>query len=251
MIDAYNAETAESILPSSVRNPLRQIKWILRDGSWWTRPHDDQFQNTSRFRLGWREVVMPSCMTSGGSWNKTLGDLAQTKEDKYFRNANILGQDSGERLLFKASGCGFCGVASINLFPETRSAVVALSSGTNCGDAADFAALTYIQELFNLKPRVDILAVAQREAAERLKDWDEIVKDLIEHRDTSQPEHDVSEFTGEYCGINMIISIEQDGSTGKLLAFLDRKEDVKLELEYYNVDCYSVLPKSRDDWLVI
>lgn len=127
-------------------------------------------------------------MTSGGSWNKSLGDLAQTEQDTLCRNANILGQDYEKMLLLKSTGCGFCGVASINLFPETRSAVVALSRGINCGDVADFAASIYIQELFNLEPRIDIPAVAQRQAAERLRDWDRIGKDLDEHRDTSQPE---------------------------------------------------------------
>lgn len=99
---------------------------------------------------------MPCCMTSWESWNKILGDIAETEEDKSFRNANILGKDSQKRLLYKSAGCGFCGVLSVNLFPEARSVVVAFSSGYNCGDAADFAASIYMQESFALEPKVDL-----------------------------------------------------------------------------------------------
>lgn len=236
------------ILSKVEQNPLKQMNWIIRDGFWWTRPHGDQFDSTSRFHLAWMEVVMPSCMTSWGSWNKTLGDLAQTEEEKSFRNANILGKGSEKRLLYKSVGCGFCGVASVNLFPETRSAVVAFSSGINCGDAADFAASIYMQELFNLEPKIDIVAMADREVAQRLSDWDKIVEDLDEHRDTSQAESDFSEFIGEYRGFGITVSIKLDTVSGKMVVYLNQREDTRQELEYYNVDQYSFWPKTRDDW---
>lgn len=243
-----SAKKPMNILSNVEQNPLKQMNWILRDGFWWTRPHGDQYDSPSRFRLAWMEVIMPSCMTSWGSWNKTLGDEAETEEDKSFRNANILGQDSGRRLLIKSVGCGFCGVASVNLFPETRSAVVALSSGINCGDAADFAASIYIQELFDLKPKIDIVAVAEREVAHRLGDWDKIVEDLEEHRDVSQAERDPSEVVGEYRGFGITVSIKLDTVTGKMVVDLNKREDTRQELEYYNVDQYSFWPKTRDDW---
>lgn len=236
-----------AILSTVEQNPLKQMSSIL-DDYYWTRPNDDQFENKSNFHLAWMEVIMPSCMTSWGSWNKTLGDLAQTEEDKSLRNANILGQDSGNRLLYKSVGCGFCGVASVNLFPETRSAVVALSSGINCGDAADFAASVYIQELFDLKPKIDVLAVAEREVANRLEDWNKIVEDLSEHRDTSQAEHDLSEFVGDYRGFGIIVNVQLDTVTERLVVYMNGRKDTKQELEYYNMDQYSFWPKSRDDW---
>ncbi|KAJ4386490.1 hypothetical protein N0V93_009387 [Gnomoniopsis smithogilvyi] len=251
VMEASEGDTKKpmDILSTVTENPLKQMNWILRDGYWWTRPHDDQFNNTSRFHAAWMEVEMPSCMTSWGSWNKTLGDLAETEEDKSVRNANILGQNSGKRLLHKSVGCGICGVASVNIFPETQSAVVALSSGINCGDAADFAASVYIQELFNLEPKIDILALAEREVAKRLEDWDTIMRDLDEHRDTSQPEHDPSEYVGEYHGFGITVSIERDIATGKMMVCLNKVEATRQELEYYNVDWYSFWPKTRDEWL--
>ncbi|KAJ4416304.1 hypothetical protein N0V82_006834 [Gnomoniopsis sp. IMI 355080] len=249
VMEANEQDSAKPMdILSTVKNPLKQMNWILRDGFWWTRPHEDQFNNTSRFRLAWMEVEMPSCMTSWGSWNQTLGDLAGTDEDKRIRNANILGQNSGNRLLYKSVGCGFCGVASVCLFPETRSAVVALSSGINCGDAADFAASIYTQELFNLEPKIDIYKLAEREVKERGKEWGKIIKDLDEHRDTSQAEHDPSEFVGEYCGLGITVSIRLNTATGKMMVRLNKKEKTEQELEYYNVDKYSFWPKTRDEW---
>lgn len=250
VMDASDEDSAEpmDILSTVEQNPLKQMNWILRDGFWWTRPHDDQFDNMSRFHLAWMEVMMPSCMTSWGSWNKTLGDLAVTMEDKAERNKNILGKDSKNRLLHKSVGCGICGVASVNIFPETKSAVVALSSGINCGDAADFAASIYMQELFQLEPKINILAVARREVEKRLEDWGTIENDLKAHRDTSQPEHNTSDFVGEYRGFGIIVSIGRDTATGKLTVCLNQREDTRQELEYYNVDWYSFWPKTRDDW---
>lgn len=232
--------------PTMQHNPLKQMNSILNE-YYWTRPHDDPYGNESNFRLAWMEVVMPSCMSSWGSWNKTLGDLAQT-EDKPLRNANILGKDSEKRLLFKSTGCGFCGVASVNLFPETRSAVVAFSSGINCGDAADLAASAGIQALFDLEPKIDILAVAKNEVAHRLQDWGRIVEDLNKHRDTSQNEHDHADFVGEYRGLGIVVSIRQDTVTNNITICFNRREDIVQQLEYYNVDQYSFWPKSRDEW---
>jgi CubicO group peptidase (beta-lactamase class C family) len=43
----------------SVPNPLRQMGAIL-NGYYWTRPHNDPFQNTSQYHLTWMKVEMPS-----------------------------------------------------------------------------------------------------------------------------------------------------------------------------------------------
>lgn len=245
--DLDDIEKPMDVLSTVKRNPLKQMHSILHE-YYWTRPHDDQFGNRSNFRLAWMEAVMPSCMVSWGSWNKTLGDLAKTDEDKCLRNANILGQESGNRLLYKSVGCGFCGVASVNLFPETRSAVVAFSSGINCGDAADFAASVHIQELFDLKPKIDVLAVAKREVTKRQEDWDKIMEDLNKHRDISQAERDHSDFVGKYHGFGITVGIQRAEIADKLTVCLNGREDIIQNLKYYNVDQYSFWPESRDDW---
>lgn len=229
-------------------NPLKEMDSIL-DDYWWGRPHNDPFQNESRYHLGWMKVVMPSCMVSWGSWNKTLADNI-TAEDHSFRDANILGTQSEKRVMFKSTGCGFCGVGSVNIFPETQTAIVVLSNGINCGDAADFVASLYIQEVFDLQPRVDILSVAKAEVTTRLKDFDEIMKDLQEHRGdppASEPDH--AEFFGKYHGFGISIIVRKKADTDERLELcFNGREDLVEQLHYYNVDQYSYWPKSRDEW---
>jgi hypothetical protein len=63
--------------------------------------------------------------------------------------------------MYKITGIGFCGVGSVNIFPDTMSAIVVLSSGLNAGDPSDFTAALLMQEVFDLKSRVEILPRSQ------------------------------------------------------------------------------------------
>ncbi|CAM1508138.1 Fc.00g049860.m01.CDS01 [Cosmosporella sp. VM-42] len=240
-----NSRKSFEPLSNVEKNPIKQIGAIL-DDYYWTRPHNDPFDHEIRYHLGWLKVPMPSCMVSWGSWNKTLADEA-SEADQPARDENILGKESGERLLIKATGIGVCGTSSINLLPETRSAIVVFSSGTNCGDAADFAASVLMQELFNLQPKVDVLSMVKREVALRLKDFDNVLKDLEEHRDVSEAEAHPAEYTGEYSGLGITLVVrEAVGQDGLELCF---RSDCVKSLEYYGKDQYSYWPKSRDEWL--
>lgn len=255
VIDAFErAKAGDSGKPMKAlsdmkENPLKEMDSIL-DDYWWGRPHYDPFQNESRYHLGWMKVIMPSCMVSWGSWNKTLADNISV-EDHSFRDANILGTQSEKRLMFKSTGCGFCGVGSVNIFPETHTAIVVLSNGINCGDAADFVASLHIQEVFDLQPRVDILSVAKAEVTTRLKDFDEIMKDLQEHRgDPPASELDHAEIIGEYHGFGISIIVRDEADTdGRLELCFNGREDLVEQLHYYNVDQYTYWPESRDEWL--
>ena len=238
--------SAFKVLEHVRENPLRQMGAIL-DDYYWTRPHDDPFGHEARYHLGWMKVVMPSCMVSWGSWNGTLADNAGPEHRK-FRDAHILGaRSAGTRLLYKSTGIGFCGTGSVNLFPETRSAVVVFANGLNCVDVADFSASLLIQALFDLRPPVDIIAVAKREARVRLAEFDDVMQDLRQHRDVSRPERDHAEYVGRYHGLGIDLVI-RDKSGGMQLC-LNHRDDLVLPLEHYNVDQYSFWPKTRDDWL--
>lgn len=127
-------------------NPLKQMGPIL-NGDCWTRPHNDPFQNEAAYHFGWLRATMPTCMLSWGSWNSVFAKNA-TPEQKPFRDQMILGRSSEQRLLYRSPGVGFCGTGSVNLFPETQSAVVVFSDGLNCGDASDIVACMLTQALF-------------------------------------------------------------------------------------------------------
>lgn len=115
---------------SGVSNPLKEIDSIL-DDYYWTRPSKDDIQNPCNYHLSWLKCVMPSSMIHWGSWNKSLTAKGDGPHEHI--NSHILGRDSPQQTLYKITGTGFCGVGSINLFPDTMSAIVVMSGGLNLG----------------------------------------------------------------------------------------------------------------------
>jgi len=230
-------------------NPLKQMGAIL-NGHCWSRPHNDPFQNEAAYHLGWMRAIMPACMVSWGSWNSVL-DKNATPENKPLRDSCILGQESKKRLLYKSVGIGFYGTGSVTLFPETQSAVVVFSNGLNCADASDLAASMLIQALFDLQPRVDLLPVARKERNIRKAQFEQVMRDLEQHRDVSGPEADYADYVGRYhgLGIDLVVRRCSEDGMGKLQLCLNHREDSVWSLEYHNVDQYSYWPKTRDNWL--
>ncbi|KAI9659508.1 MAG: hypothetical protein M1821_001766 [Bathelium mastoideum] len=233
------------LLKNIAYNPLKGMREI-RDGAFWTRPHDDPYQTTSQFYLGWMKAVIPSCQLGWGSWNeKTFYDDAQTAFEY------ILGRDSGDRKIeiLKHTGLGIGSAVSINTFPQSHSSVVVLCNGLNIGDAADFTAQVYIQALFDLSPHKDIMPLVKLETERRLQEFYlEIMRGWLENRKTNDPESPLDQYVGHYRGLGITVSVRLDHDTRKLNVELNRK-DVCMTLEFYGKDMYSYMPTTRDDWL--
>jgi len=228
-------------------NPLKQMGPIL-NGYYWTHSHNDPFQNEAAYHLGWFRATMPTCMVSWGAWNSVLAKMA-TEEEKAFRDQHIIGKESKRRLLFKSVGIGFCGTGSVNLFPETQSAVVVFSNGLNCSDASDLVASSLIQALFDLQPPVDLLPVALKEKDARKAQFQQIMRDLDQSRDLSRPEANLDEYVGRYHGLAIELAVRRGSEDGKLQLCLNNREDSVHTLEHHGIDQYSYWPKTRDDWL--
>jgi hypothetical protein len=184
-----------------------------------------------------------------GSYNNLLADNAATPEQHYI-NQHILGQDSPKkRLMIKSTGQGYCGASTIQLFPETKSAIVVLSNGLNCGDAADFTASILVQELFDLQPRINILSMVAKECQNQLQQYDIFMQEWEKHRDVSKPSAPIASYEGSYRRLGLTLLVRESTTPGRLeLCFNDRM-DIVQPLEYYNVDKYSYMPKTRDQWL--
>jgi hypothetical protein len=152
--------------------------------------------------------------------------------------------------MYKITGIGFCGVGSVNIFPDTMSAIVVLSSGLNAGDPSDFTAALLMQEVFDLKSRVEILPLVDREVKVRFAEWKGIMVDWRKHRNISRPERPLQNYNGRYRGLGIILEIRQQGPGGLEVVFNGR-EEIAQALEQYNEDMYSYeyLPADRDDWL--
>jgi len=236
-------EMKPGILQDIQRNPLKQMKRI-RTG-YWTRPHDDPFQNQSEYCMGWMRAVMPSSQVGWGSYNTLTTYDAERTSHKY-----ILGTESPKRPFLKHTGLGIGTAICVHTFPDTRSAVVVLSNGLNLGDASDFTAQILIQELFDLRPRIDLMPWVKLETERRLAEFhNTIMLGWLENRNVSEAERPQEEFIGDYYGLAITLSVTRNEKTKKLQLQFNKRDDCVVQLEYYNVDKYSYMPTTRDKWL--
>ncbi|KAH6988385.1 hypothetical protein EDB80DRAFT_588635, partial [Ilyonectria destructans] len=210
----------------------------------WDRPIDDGYENNVSICNGWYRGHLP---TAGLGY---LGLIHRTAgEDPEYNAKYILGQGSKRKLFVGHSGNMNGYSSALFLFPETNSGVVALTNGMNLGDAADFAARIMIQALFNLKPYVDIVSLARREAQLHRKMYDDILVQWLANRDVIRKEADRQEYVGEYQGHNINISVVLREETGHLAMLLNSKPETLRNLEFFNQDAYSFQPTTRDEWL--
>ncbi len=233
--------------PEGRPNPLKELDAILQ-GYYWTRDNPDEFHNPWKYRLSWLECIMPSSMTHWGSWNMTVpGD---GDEQAYVDN-HILGRDSPQRKLYKTVGKGFCGTGSLIIFPETKTVIVVLSSGLNMGDSSDFTAAVLMQELFQLKLRVDIRSMVLKECTARTQAFQDIVAEWRDHRNVSESvlERPAEEYVGKYAALGITLEVRQRKHSDGLELVLNGREDMVENLDHYNEDMYSYLPTDRDTWL--
>jgi hypothetical protein len=245
-MDAYwGDDSRPQTALSGLTNPLKEVGSIL-DWHSWSRPNNDDLQKPCNYHLSWLECVMPSSMTHWGSWNKSLENNGCTPQEHI--NSAILGRHSPGQTMYKITEMGFCGVGSVNLFPVTMSAIVVLSSGLNAGDPSDFTAALLMQELFDLKERVDFMPLVDREIEVRLGDWESMMADWRKHRSVSRPERPLQDYIGRYRGLGIVLETRQREGGGLEVVF-NKREDTAQSLEQYNEDMYSYLPTNRDDWL--
>ena len=227
-------------LRSVLSNPLRQVPRILKPA--WMRPFEDPYQNESAYCIAWLRAVMPTAALNWGAVNnRTVHD----KDRTYLQY--ILGTQSPNRVVYKHTGIAYNTVSALFLFPETQSAVIALSNGRRNGDASDFAAQLLIQELFDLQPRVDVLSRATLET-QRGQDFRHrtVMRDWLENRDVSGPEREAKDFVGDYEAWATELHVRQDDSTKKLTLHFNDRSDMVVSLEYYRNDAYSFLPTTAD-----
>ncbi|KAJ0114435.1 hypothetical protein J7T55_010824 [Diaporthe amygdali] len=181
MMDAFHGDTS---------TPLKQVDTIL-DDHYWQWPARSADENVAAFHLGWLKVVLPHRMIHWGNCNQTLANGAFATDLEYI-NAHVLGQTSRKILSYQAMGTSSDGTAAVRFFPQTRSAIVVLSSGINYADPSDFTAAVMTQELFELTPRVCILPMAQRECRYQKQRFENMLSDWLKHRNTTalKPSHE-------------------------------------------------------------
>ena len=149
VMDRYEEETAAVSTDLVSSNPLGQVS-DLWNYDWWTRPIDDGFESDARYLFGWYRTTMPT-----GGLGLTSNNFGRLQDEAKSYRKYIIGQESAPRVIYGHNGVVNGSVATAYLCPTTHSAIVALSNGSDAGDAAEITAQILLQALFDLQPRID------------------------------------------------------------------------------------------------
>ncbi|KAL3460895.1 beta-lactamase/transpeptidase-like protein [Aspergillus heterothallicus] len=246
VLDAERSETDFNYNQTVANNPLKQMARVRR--GYWTRPADDpEFSTPAAYGMGWFRMDLPSSKLSAFSGNS----LSQSNGNRDHLDY-ILGRD---RAVTPFPVIGHTGgmrgsVFSVYTFPETGSAIVTATNGRDLGDASDFAAQILIQALFDLKPRVDLLPWARKEAelaAEHYRRY--IEAPWMEGRRVCDTEREQMIYVGEYAGFNGKFTLSvamSDPSSEQLTVVFNHRVDSQCPLIFYQRDVYSFLEPDED-----
>ncbi|KAM0184885.1 hypothetical protein ACHAPI_012337 [Fusarium lateritium] len=165
----------------------------------WTRPWPGKrpINDTTAYCMGWYKTTIPSQMLGFLSYNDmTREEKEQSKEPDF---DSVLGMESCKRELIAHNGVFVGSTSALYTFPETQSAIIAFANGLQDADAAEFAAQILMQALFDLKPEVDVLALARRESHLRKQHFTScILPNLEADRDTNAFEFPREQYIGDF-----------------------------------------------------
>ncbi|KAL4910214.1 hypothetical protein BDW74DRAFT_173675 [Aspergillus multicolor] len=198
VLDAERSEKDPEYKPKVPSNTLRQMTRIRR--GFWTRPSNDpEFSKDTVYCLGWFRAMLSSSMLGEFSGNYFSRDKEHRTHLEY-----ILGKTQAERFPMIGHTGGMHGsIFSAYTFPDTQSAVVTITNGRDYGDASEFTTQLLIQALFDLKPTVDLIPWARKEAELAASHYrEEIERPWEKNRRTQEHERDPTFYVGEYRGFN-------------------------------------------------
>ncbi|KAL4878092.1 beta-lactamase/transpeptidase-like protein [Aspergillus karnatakaensis] len=225
-------------------NPLKQMNRIRR--GYWTRPCDDrEVSKDAAYCMGWVRMELPSSMMGSFSGN------IHTRENPHrLHLKHIMGMENPSFLMVGHTGGMSGSIATVWTFPETQSAVVAMTNGRDLGDASDFAAQTLIQALFDLTPRVDFTSWAMKEAQLACNHFPNIIlKPWLEDRRPNEAGRDPMCYVGEYRGINGLFALRISADSNRKLSVLFNNHELsKCPLVFFGRDTYSYLLEDYDSW---
>ncbi|KAF2105690.1 beta-lactamase/transpeptidase-like protein [Lophiotrema nucula] len=203
--------------------------------------------NENSYGLGWFRHQLPS------KWLGSIGPNFALLPDP-----PVIARTGGSRLTICHYGefGGF--LSSFYTFPDTCSAVIVLAnSSPSRGDPTDLIAQTFIQELFDMQPKVMLEEYAVHAAQTSKLIWPALVEEWVSSRVQNTMMPPLDQFTGNYSnpGLMMdihIFELQNDqrgtGPNPEVLGFsINSMKKQRGKLRHYHYDVWTFLPHSRDD----
>ncbi|KAF5005912.1 hypothetical protein FDECE_7670 [Fusarium decemcellulare] len=164
----------------------------------------------------------------------------------------ILGRDLRPRAAIGHPG-EYGGFLSVYwTFPEDEIAIVVLcnSFGIN-GNPANIVAQLIAQEIFDMKPRVEFVHVAESTVANTRKRWTDLREAWISHRVLGTKLAALDSYTGRFYNVGLAIELQftvlQVDPTPRLCLVINGRPEQDFKLTHYHRDTWTFLPDTRDE----
>ena len=225
-------------------NTLQQIPFVRTS----RRPIiDERSPLENAYALGWFRHMLPSAWLGSISPNFGL-----------FADPPLINSTGCPRLTIAHWGefNGF--LTAFYTFPNSNSAVVVMA---NCsparGDPTDLIAQHLVQNLFDMRPRIDLETAANQAASAARLMWPALIEEFVTKKVQNTEHRPLNSYTGVYESIDFRLSIRvyrlSDEEMGKgpnpeLLGFqVNSLADQCAKLRHYHYDTWTFIPDSRDD----
>lgn len=189
------------------------------------------------YGYGWSRLSMPSPM---------YGFMSPNGAD----NGSVLGQASVRRLMLYHGGQVTGYLTTLCIFPESQSAIVVFSNTQALGDASDWTAQAIMQELFQLRPEVDIVKLADMKAKYARETYSRLMEDYEQKRKPGGPSENLKDKFGRYRneGLELYIDIRETHRKDKAGEFTLNGMDTQLHyLEHFRGSTFGFPPESREE----
>jgi hypothetical protein len=171
------------------------------------------------------------------------------------RREFVIGRASRPRLVLYHNG-GISGYpTTFYMFPETKSAIVALGNSDGLGDGPDWTAQAIAQAMFYLQRPIDSVEVSKQRAKTEYERYARLAADFEcfrnEERSKEKSNVDLEDYVGKYVdsGLRMTLNIRHD-TTKRLIMVVNNVSSQHHRLSHFAGDTLGFLPSSRQEFVV-
>lgn len=169
---------------------------------------------------------------------------------------HVIGRKSRPRLVLYHNG-GMSGyLTAFYLFPETKSAIVALGNSHGLGDGPDWSAQAIAQAMFDLQPPIDFAEVSRQRAKTDYERYALLAADFEYFRDKERSKErqfnvNLEDYVGKYVNSGLKMTLDIRNYTNKsLIMVVNNISSQHHRLTHFAGDNLGFLPSSREEFVV-
>ncbi|KAI1178439.1 putative D-aminoacylase [Nemania sp. FL0916] len=208
--------------------PLKQVNHLMSAKTIMSQPS----RNEASYGFGWARVQLPGRMGQIG-----------INPDLMLDGMPVVGKGVTPRLVIFHQGSGPGALACAILLPDTDSAIVILSNALSLNDVPDWVGQLVLEEFLEVPEpkRNDYITASKTSAAESLKWYPNLVKELQQTRTNGTSPRKLEDYVGTYWDHHHIFKIVVTVENDELYWSLQGLDSEKFLLLHYEYDIFTWL----------